>query len=131
MRIYLDSSAIVKLVQRETHSDALAGALRDHGTEERVTSMLARVEVVRAVLPAGDAAVSHARRQLGRLHQIAVDLDILDRAATMAPLGLRSLDAIHLASAQLVGGDLRSLITYDRRLAEAAASIGLPVLTPV
>jgi len=131
VRVYLDSSAIVKLVQREVHSDALAGALRAHGNDERVTSMLARVEVVRAVLPAGDAAVSHARRQLARIHQIAVDLEILDRAATMAPLVLRSLDAVHLASAQLLGGDLRSLVTYDHRMAEAAASSGLPVLTPV
>lgn len=132
MTIYLDSSAIVKLIQRESESGALRRFLRRHSTDDRVTSALARVEVVRAVLPGGAAAVAHARRQLARLHQVAVDNDVLDRAATMGPSTLlRSLDAIHLASAQLVGGDLVSVVSYDHRMAAAADALGLPVASPV
>lgn len=57
--------------------------------------------------------------------------ELLDRAATLAPTGLlRSLDAIHLAAAQIVGGDLRAVVTYDQRMAEAAGDLGLAVEMP-
>jgi predicted nucleic acid-binding protein len=132
VKLYLDSSAIVKLVQREPESDSLRRYLRRYRTDERVTSTLARVEVVRAVLPGGTAAVSKARRQLSRLHQLVLDVGVLDRAAMLAPVHLvRSLDAVHLASAEVLTGDLRSLVTYDRRLTATAAEIGLPVASPV
>jgi predicted nucleic acid-binding protein len=130
--LYLDSSALVKLVQREPESLALRRYLRRHQQERRVTSALARVEVVRAVGPAGDKAVAHARRQLSRLHQLAVDADLLDRAALLGAPGvrLRSLDAIHLASAQLLGADLQAVVTYDRHMAQAAVAMDLPVEAP-
>ncbi|HLI56587.1 MAG TPA: type II toxin-antitoxin system VapC family toxin [Actinomycetota bacterium] len=131
MRIYLDSSAIVKLVQREPESEALRRFLRRRRSDQLVTSALSRVEVVRAVLPGGGLAVSQARRQLGRLDLITVTGDLLDRAATLSPTGsLRSLDAIHLAAAQEVGADLRAIVTYDRRMAGAAADVGLAVEAP-
>jgi uncharacterized protein len=131
VRLYLDSSAIVKLVQRERESDALRRFLADHRDDDRVTSALARVEVVRAVLPGGPDAVAHAQRQLARLHQLALDPDVLDRAALLAPDdSLRSLDAIHLASAQLLGVDLRAVVTYDHRMAAAALAVRLPTAAP-
>jgi len=131
LRIYLDSSAIVKLVLKEPESQALRRYLRKHGADEPVTSMLARVEVVRAVGPGGPAAVAHARRRLARMHQVALDAELLDSSAAMAPgTLLRSLDAIHLASAQLVGPDLRAVVTYDQRMRAAAAAMGLPVEAP-
>lgn len=131
MRLYLDSSALVKLVQREDESEALVGFLRRHRTDQLVTSTLARVEVVRATLPGGPAAVAQARRQLARLDQILLDTEVLDRAATLAPHGqLRSLDAIHLAAAQLVGDELRAVVTYDRRMADAARWLRLVVEAP-
>lgn len=131
MKLYLDSSAIVKLVQREAESQTLRSFLRRHRDEPRVTSALARVEVVRAVLPGGAPAIAQARRQLGRVHQVIVDSEILDRAGTMAPgTPLRSLDAVHLASAQVIGADLRAVVTYDQRMALAASAVGLPVEMP-
>ena len=131
MRLYLDSSALVKLVQRESESDALRRFLRRHRADQFVTSALARVEVVRAVLIGGPAALAHARRQLSRLDHILVSTEVLDRAATLAPnVQLRSLDAIHLAAAQVVGADLRAVVTYDRRMADAAQDLGLAVETP-
>jgi predicted nucleic acid-binding protein len=121
----------VKLVQKEAESEALRRYLRRHRADNRVTSALARVEVVRAVLSAGAPAVSKARRQLGRLHQVNVDAPLLDSAATIAPaIVLRSLDAIHLASARLIASDLRAVVTYDGRMGAAALAIGLPVETP-
>lgn len=121
----------MKLVQREPESDALRRFLRRHRDDDRVTSTLARVEVVRAVLGGGAKAVAKARGQLARLHEVNIDRGVLDTAATLAPgPTVRSLDAIHLASAQLVAGDLRSVVTYDRRMAAAAIALGLPVEAP-
>ena len=131
MKLYLDSSAIVKLVQREPESAPLRRFLRKHNSSERVTSALARVEVIRAVLPGGTAAVAHARRQLTRMYQVALDQDLLDQAASLAPgVRLRSLDAVHLASAQMLAPDLLAVVTYDQRMEGAAGALGLPVAAP-
>ena len=131
MRLYLDSSALVKLVQREGESNALRRFLRRHRADGRVTSALARVEVVRAVSGGGPAAVAHARRQLARVDQINLERDLLDDASTLAPGSvLRSLDAIHLASARSIGAALRAVVTYDHRMNDAAVAVGLVVESP-
>lgn len=131
MKLYLDSSAIVKLVQKESESVALRRYLRRHIEDLHVTSSLSRVEVMRAVYPGGSPAINHASRQLNRLHQLAVTNDLLDSAALVAPETLlRSLDAIHIASAQLLGDDLRAVITYDRRMADIATLLDMNVVAP-
>jgi predicted nucleic acid-binding protein len=132
VKIYLDSSALVKLVQREPESAALRRFLRRHRDDRRVTSALARVEVVRAVSAGGPDAVAHARRQLSRVDQVGLDRELLDAAATLAPgTILRSLDAIHLACAAALGADLRTLITYDQRMRAAAATVSVAVDAPL
>lgn len=121
----------MKLVQKEVESDALRRFLRRHRSDGRVTSTLSRVEVVRAVHSGGAPAVATAHRQLARLHQINLDTALLDSAASLAPGAfVRSLDAIHLASAQLLTTDLRAVVTYDQRMAAAAATLGLTVDAP-
>lgn len=131
MRLYLDSSALVKLVKRELESNTLRRFLRKHQQDGRVTCALARVEVVRAVASAGGDAIAHARRQLARVDQINLDRELLDAAASLAPGAvLRSLDAIHLAAAQSIGSDLRAVITYDERTSGAASMLGLAVESP-
>lgn len=131
MSFYLDSSALVKLVTRETESDALRRFLRRHPTDRRATSALARVEVVRAVAAGGPRAIAHARRQLARVDQLIIDRDLLDTAATLAPGTIvRSLDAIHLAAAQVLGAELKSVVTYDRRMQDAATALGIRVEAP-
>ncbi|MDQ6909409.1 MAG: type II toxin-antitoxin system VapC family toxin [Actinomycetota bacterium] len=131
MKLYLDSSALVKLVKREAESSALRRFLRRHRSDGRVTSSLARVEVVRAVSAGGPAAVAHARRQLARLDHVNIDRDLLDEAATLSPRSmLRSLDAIHLASALAIGADLRAVVTYDQRMTDAAVSVAIVVEAP-
>lgn len=131
MKLYLDSSALVKLVQQEPESAALRRYLRRYRGEGRVTSALSRVEVVRAVADGGARAIGHARRALGRVDQIHLDRTLLDQAATLAPSTmLRSLDAIHLASATLLGSDLRAVVTYDQRMVAAASGLGMSVERP-
>jgi uncharacterized protein len=131
MRLYLDSSALVKLVQKESESAPLRRFLRRHLADQLVTSALARVEVVRAVLIGGPAALTQARRQLSRLDQILLTTELLDRAATLSPnRQLRSLDAIHLAAAQVVGAELRAVVTYDHRMADAAHALDFTVEVP-
>ena len=125
---YLDSSAIVKLVVAEAESAALLAHLRTRSV--LVSSALARVEVVRAMRKNGDASVARARTILERIHCLAMDDSTLDAAATLDPTTLRSLDAIHLAAALTLEGELSEIVTYDTRMAEAAEGLGVEVVAP-
>ena len=126
--VYLDSSAIVKLVVAEPESGALRRYLRSK--PRRASCALARVEVLRAVRPHGGAAMKRARGVLRRLDLVQLDDDLLDSAAALDAGVLRSLDAIHLAAAQVLGDDLTAVVTYDDRMTAAAGRVGLPVAAP-
>lgn len=128
--LYLDSSAIVKLVLTEAESDALHVYLAEHS--EHVSSKLAHVEVLRALRRASKhpLALEHAERILSRTILVAIDEPLLAAAAALKPQDLRSLDAIHLATALSLEG-LDALVTYDRRLRDAAKGAGLTVASPV
>jgi predicted nucleic acid-binding protein len=126
--VYLDSSALVKLVIAEPESPALRRFLG--GEPDRASCSLARVEVLRAVRGHGPAALTRTRRLLQRLNLVTIDADLLEAAAALDPRVLRSLDAIHLAAAQLFGDELTALVTYDRRMATAAGLIDVPVAAP-
>jgi len=129
--LYLDASALVKLVQVEAESGALGAYLEAHPTLHRVTSELSRTELVRAVWAGGPPAHRHALAVLGQTEQVALTRAVLDQAAAMLPgTRLRTLDAVHLACAQALGGELQTLITYDVRLAQAATDVGLVPLAP-
>lgn len=126
--VYLDASALVKLVIREPESEALRRYLRPR--PRRVSSALARVEVVRAARPHGRAAIARARRLIARLDLVRVEDAVLDAAAQLGAPVLRSLDAIHLATARTLESQLEAIITYDDRLSAAAGDLGLPVRRP-
>jgi predicted nucleic acid-binding protein len=126
--VYLDSSALVKLVVEEPESRALRTYLRREA--ERLSCGLARTEVLRAVRPLGPAAVEKARRLLRSIDLVRLDDTLLDAAGMLEPLTVRSLDAIHLAAVQLVAPMLGAVVTYDRRMADAAARLGFPVTAP-
>ena len=125
---YLDSSAIVKLVVDEPESVALRRFLRRR--RPYVTSALARTEVTRALLPLGSEAVRRGQDVLARLELIRVSDRILTAAGTLPPPELRSLEAIHLVTAQELGDSLSRVVTYDNRLAAAASSMGWRVVAP-
>ena len=128
MATYLDSSAIVKLAVREPESLALRRYLRRR--QPLVSTALARTEVLRALLPAGDEALARGRAVLQRLDLIRVNDRILNAAGVLRPSGLRSLDAIHLATAQQLGDELSALVTYDVRMTAAAKQLGYKIVQP-
>ena len=127
---YLDTSALVKLVVQEPESDALVAALPRWS--ERVTSTLAEVELLRAIrrVETGTRLARRAREVLAQLHLLEVDAFVRQAAAALDAPMLRSLDAIHLASALTLGGELGVFVGYDRRLLDAAAAAGLSVAMP-
>jgi len=127
--IYLDSSALVKLAVREVHSDALRKHLRRR--RPLMSSALARTEVLRALLPGGEQALAAGRAVLSRVDLVRVNDPVLAQAGTMSPVELRSLDAIHLATAGRIGTDLAEIVTYDQRMAAAALSMGYTVSSPI
>ena len=126
--LYVDSSALVKLAIREPESAALRRYLGRR--RPLVSSALARTEVVRALVPLGSEAVQRGRDVLARVDLLRVSNRVLDSAGMLAPADLLSLDAIHLASAEQLGSDLKGFVTYDERLASAATSRGLRVIRP-
>ena len=128
--LYLDSSALVKLVNPEPESRSLKELLADW--PERISSALARVEVLRATRRAGgdEDSLRRAEKVVGRVGLIRLDHTVLDEASSLGPPELRPLDAIHLATALSVGEDLGGIVCYDTRLAEAATGSGIEVLTP-
>jgi predicted nucleic acid-binding protein len=131
MQLYLDTSALTKLVTEEPQTPALRQYLHAHAADTHFTCALTRTELIRAASRHGPpAAIAHARRLLTRLDFVALTSRLLDVAAVLPPAELRTLDAIHLAAAQ-TAPDLRALVTYDVRMAQAAASTGIVVAQPV
>lgn len=128
---YLDASALVKLATPEAETDALRAALDTY--DARVTNRLATVEVARALHRRGvesamlTADVSEA---LSGLAITELNPAIAETAGRLGPPTLRSLDAIHLASALALEAELDVLVTYDARLADAARAAGLEVVAP-
>jgi predicted nucleic acid-binding protein len=125
---YLDSSAIVKLVVREPESAALRRYLRHR--RPLISSVLARTEVARALLLLGPDVVAQGQEVLTRFGLARVNDSVLSAAGSMLPVNIRSLDAIHLATAQRLGADLARIVTYDERMSLAAQTLGLAVAAP-
>ena len=126
--LYLDSSAIVKLVVPEPETKALRELLRSW--PERVSSVVARIEVERVARRIGGGAIRRARRVLSRTGLVALDDLVIETAAAVQPPALRTLDAVHLATALSLGEDLGAFCAYDARLARAAGSKAIEVLAP-
>ena len=125
---YLDSSALVKLAVQEPESSALRRYLARRRLV--ISSALARTEVARALLPSGADAARRGQDVLASVELLRISDRVLRAAGAMPPVDLRSLDAIHLASAELLGSDLGAFVTYDMRLASAATVRGLRVVQP-
>jgi len=127
--LYLDGSAFVKLVVEEAESAAVRTFLANRGAR-RVSSALLRTESLRAVRHLGPDALATVREGLRRVDLIGIDDRILDAAGILESQVLRTLDAIHLASAMAVGDDLEAIVTYDERMVDAARLLGLSTATP-
>ena len=127
---YADTSAVIKLLVEETDSKAFAAFYDAHSDAEWVSSALLRIELTRAVARAMPALLPDARDLLLAFSCIAIDDDIVEGAINEPDRGLRSLDAIHLATARILAPDLDALVTYDDRLLGAATEAGLAAISP-
>jgi uncharacterized protein len=124
---YVDTSALTKLVITEPHSAAMHEAFR---ATAFTSSAVIVTEFVRAVRRSDPRATAQATERLDRIATVAVNDDILMLAGAIEPPQLRSLDAIHLATALILHPVVSPLITYDRSLAAAATAFGLQVASP-
>jgi uncharacterized protein len=127
--IYLDSAAIVKLVHAEAESAALRDWLDERIDTAWVSSVLAEIESFRALARHAPEAVVRLPRVLDLIDLRELDVGSRILAQTVRPAMVRSLDAIHLATALRIQ-PLTSFVTYDKRLADAARTAGLKVDAP-
>lgn len=125
--IYLDTSALVKLIRREEESDALGDWLDERIDLPWITSTLTEVELTRAIRAAAPEGLPAVPSVLARLDRFEIDPVVRSTAAAYADSGLRTLDAIHLATAQTAAAvaPLTAFVTYDSRLAEAADRLAI------
>ncbi len=131
--IYLDTSALVKLIRVERESADLADWLDERADMPWVTSTLAGVELPRALIRAGQLdGIAAVPAVLARLDRFEIDPVVRTTAAAYQDPLLRSLDAIHLATASVAASAaaLAAFVTYDGRLADAAGALGLPTVAP-
>ena len=125
---YVDTSALVKLVVAEEWSPEFGvWAAADRVL---VTSDLTRTELMRAVTRVHPDRAPRVRAVLDSIDTVALTRQVLDEAGRLSPPTLRSLDAVHLAAALSFGDDLESFVTYDDRLADAAARAGVTIDSP-
>jgi predicted nucleic acid-binding protein len=133
MRVYMDSSALIKRVITEEESEALADFLDEHyqRADLLASSSLAWVEVSRAVLARAKSPAAAGQLIEGAMSGIdeqSMTDEVVSVARRIEPLILRSLDALHLATAVLIDADL--VVTYDDRLADACRRNALAVASP-
>ena len=128
--IYLDSAAVVKLVRHEPSTAALVSWLHTRPGTALVSSALVEVEVPRALRRTVPAALPAVPGTLARLYRMEIDATIRATAASLADPQLRTLDAIHLATAMQLAAHLQAFVTYDSRLLASARHAGLPVASP-
>ena len=127
--LYLDSSAFVKVIIDEPESTALRRFLGG-SQARRVSSAIVRTEAMRAVRHVDPEALVNVRGALRRIDLVGIDDRILEAAGILEPRIVRTLDAIHLATALAIGDDLDALVTYDDRMADGAHLLGLKVARP-
>ena len=126
MTYYLDTSAFLKLVVAERETTSLL-AWANEADAEFFASDLLRTEALRAARRHSPEALLEVRSRLDAVTLLAVSTDICERAAELDPGILRTLDALHLATALTLADDLEGIVTYDVRLTDAAALHGVPL----
>ena len=128
--IYLDSAAVVKLVHAEAESQALRDWLSLRSSLDWTSSALIEVETVRALARHAPEAISRLPPILDLMMLVEITPEVRALAQQVTPPAVRTLDAIHLATALRMSEQLTSFVTYDRRLADAATAAGLAVDSP-
>ncbi|MGO8882532.1 MAG: type II toxin-antitoxin system VapC family toxin [Streptosporangiaceae bacterium] len=127
--IYLDTSAALKLVVAEPETGRLELWMADHAGIPRVSSRLLRIEMLRAVTRTAPHRMSRVNVVLSAIALLSMD-DVAPAAEVIGDKTLRSLDAIHLATAHEIRTELSAFVCYDKRLRDSAHALGLPVEAP-
>lgn len=128
--IYLDSAAVVKLVHAETESPALRAWLNDRAETGWASSVLMEIEAFRALARYAPEAVTRLHPVLDQIELIDLSPRVRILAQTVRPVAVRSLGAIHVATALTIRSNLNSFVTYHKRLLDAATAAGLPTESP-
>lgn len=132
--IYIDTSAAMKLVRSEVHSIELSAWLRDRAQLPVLSSVLIEVELVRATRRSAPKQLDRAAQVLRGIGTVTLSPAVIERAGAYIDANLRSLDVIHLATAEqvvaLTRESLDAFVAYDDRLLAAARSVGLPTVAP-
>jgi predicted nucleic acid-binding protein len=132
--IYLDTCAVAKLARHERETEALFDWLDARGHESLVSSVLLEIELERALRRVEPAALPRIPRILGGISRVELNAAIRAVAGAYQDPLLRSLDAIHLATAQTIaestGTEISAFVTYDKRLIAAARAVGVHVEHP-
>lgn len=129
MGYYFDTSALTKLVVAEAKTDALQSWLRKK-PRDPISSDLARTELLRAVRRLAPERLVQAREVLESLTLMEVTTELFEEAGLLDPAIVRSLDALHVATALSLGDEVEGFVTYDDRQTEAAQANGLKVVAP-
>ncbi|HEC08482.1 MAG TPA: PIN domain-containing protein [Acidimicrobiales bacterium] len=127
--VYMDTSALVKLVVAEPETPALIRWLGD-ADRRPVACDLVRTELLRAVRRTDPDLSVRARAVLNLVTTVEVGTSVFEQAGRLDSPTVRSLDAIHLASALSFSDELEALVTYDNRLADAARANGVETVAP-
>ena len=129
MAYYVDTSGLAKAIHKEPESDAFNEGLLEHDSQV-YCSDLVRVELMRVAGKLGENARLQARSIISAISLIAISPAICDAAGLLEPSNVRSLDAIHLATALVLGDGLEGLLTYDERMSNAARELGIRSFAP-
>lgn len=127
--IYADTSALAKLIAPEVETMALTAWLEHQGDAVLATNMVGVVELHRFAARIGPDVSAAAVRMTQRIDRMELNGSVYALAADVPPPAVRTLDALHIASAAVAPG-LTAFLTYDLRMAEAASAFGLPVVSP-
>jgi predicted nucleic acid-binding protein len=128
--IYFDTSAALKLVLPEPETPALELWITERAGTARVSSRLLRIEMLRAITRSAPDRTDRANVVLSSVSLLSMD-DVAPAAEVIGDGMLRSLDAIHLATAHEIRSELTAFVCYDKRLCDSARALGLPVETPL
>jgi predicted nucleic acid-binding protein len=127
--IYFDTSAALKLVRPESETAGLELWIAERAGIPRVSSRLLRIEMLRSVARNAPERMSRANVVLSSIALISID-EVASTAEVIGDRTLRSLDAVHLATAHVLRAELTAFLCYDKRLRDSAHSLGLPVEAP-
>lgn len=125
--LYLDSSAITKLIRFEAESTALRKFLK----KELITSNLSKIEIYRACINYDKTLLVQADKVFNSFIFVDIDDRVINDSKKLVEIPfLRSLDAIHLATARGLIAFIDSVVTYDKKMLQAAAVLKLPTASP-